>query len=157
MELAARRGRDDKPKRARRGGAHPIDAHVGQRLRLRRTLLGLSQDDLGRSMGLTFQQIQKYERGKSRIGAGRLYEFGRVLNVPVSFFFDDAPGGTEALAPGASDAPQVPFPMEGRRDRQLLELMRAYRRINDPQVRRSLFELAKSLAALPGATDEPEE
>ena len=114
-------------------------------------LLGMSQHDVGRAMGLTFQQIQKYERGKSRIGAGRLYEFGRILHVPVSFFFDDLAGGSEA--PNPNDA--APILLEGRRDRQLLELMRAYRRILDPDVRRTLFELAKSLASRPGTSGEP--
>ncbi|MSO53999.1 MAG: XRE family transcriptional regulator [Rhodospirillales bacterium] len=141
--MATRRARDDKSKPVRRGGQDPIDAHVGGRLRLRRMLLGMSQYDIGQAMGLTFQQIQKYERGKSRIGAGRLYEFARVLNVPVSFFFDDLAG--DGAAGSHDDA--APVETEGRRDRQLLELMRAYRRILDPDVRRTLFELAKSLAS----------
>ena len=71
------------------GIPNPVDIHVGSRVRLRRTLLGLSQEKLGEAVGLTFQQIQKYERGANRIGASRLFEFSRILDVPVSFFFDD--------------------------------------------------------------------
>ena len=71
---------------------NPIDVHVGKRLRLRRTLLGMSQERLGELLGLTFQQVQKYERGVNRIGSSRLFELGQILDVPVSFFFDDLPG-----------------------------------------------------------------
>src|SRR4028119_625057 len=70
----------------------PIDVHVGSRVRLRRTLLGMSQEKLGEALGLTFQQVQKYERGVNRIGASRLFDLSRVLDVPISFFFDDMPG-----------------------------------------------------------------
>ncbi len=70
---------------------NPIDIHVGKRLRLRRTLLGMSQERLGELLGLTFQQVQKYERGANRIGSSRLFELGQILDVPVSFFFDDLP------------------------------------------------------------------
>ena len=69
----------------------PIDVHVGSRIRLRRTLLGMSQERLGESLGLTFQQVQKYERGVNRVGASRLFDLSRVLDVPISFFFDDMP------------------------------------------------------------------
>ena len=68
---------------------HPVDVHVGTRVRLRRTLLGMSQEKLGEAIGLTFQQVQKYERGTNRIGASRLYELSRVLDVPVGFFFEE--------------------------------------------------------------------
>src|SRR5436309_15816317 len=73
----------------------PIDVHVGSRIRLRRTLLGMSQERLGEALGLTFQQVQKYERGVNRVGASRLFDLSRVLDVPISFFFDDMP---ESLA-----------------------------------------------------------
>jgi transcriptional regulator with XRE-family HTH domain len=76
----------------------PIDTHVGSRVRLRRTLLGMSQEKLGEALGLTFQQVQKYERGVNRIGASRLFDLSRVLDVPIGFFFDDMPG---ANGPGA--------------------------------------------------------
>jgi transcriptional regulator with XRE-family HTH domain len=135
----------------------PIDVHVGRRLRLRRTLLGMSQERLGQLLGLTFQQIQKYERGVNRIGSSRLYQLGQILNIPVSFFFDDLPEGEGArapvvLAPGLAEDP-IGFVFDDGRDlaldkRETLELVRAYNRIPDPAVRKRLFELAKALANL---------
>ncbi len=136
----------------RRGGRpkidapSPVDIHVGSRVRLRRTLLGLSQEKLGTAVGLTFQQIQKYERGANRIGASRLFEMSRVLDVPVQFFFDEMPVEPESSdyrpMSGEAEAPEQD-PMVKR---ETLELVRAYYRIPDAQVRRRLFELAKALA-----------
>ena len=131
------------------GIPNPVDIHVGSRVRLRRTLLGLSQEKLGEAVGLTFQQIQKYERGANRIGASRLFEFSRILDVPVSFFFDDMAErakvreGQEAV--GLADQPQAALEPDPLTRRETLELVRAYYRIGDPQVRKRLFELAKSL------------
>ncbi len=131
------------------GTPNPVDIHVGGRVRLRRTLLGLSQEKLGEAVGLTFQQIQKYERGANRIGASRLFEFSRILDVPVSFFFDDMPevmpgeGGHAAW--GMGDQPQTSLEPDPLTRRETLELVRAYYRIEDPQIRKRLFELAKSL------------
>jgi transcriptional regulator with XRE-family HTH domain len=134
---------------------NPIDVHVGRRLRLRRTLLGMSQERLGQLLGLTFQQIQKYERGVNRIGSSRLYELGQILDVPVSFFFDDmadGEGAQDLLAPGLAEEPaEFAFdePQAPRFDkRETLELVRAYNRIADPAVRKRLFELTKALANL---------
>lgn len=130
-------------------GPNPVDVHVGSRVRLRRTLLGLSQEKLGEAVGLTFQQIQKYERGANRIGASRLFEFSRILDVPVSFFFDDMAdrviGNNGAGATGFADQPQASLDADPLTRRETLELVRAYYRISDPQVRKRLFELAKSL------------
>jgi transcriptional regulator with XRE-family HTH domain len=133
---------------------NPIDVHVGRRLRLRRTLLGMSQERLGQLLGLTFQQIQKYERGVNRIGSSRLYELGQILDVPISFFFDDMAqdgGAPELLAPGLAEDP-ADFAFDARdlqlEKRETLELVRAYNRIPDPAVRKRLFELAKALANL---------
>lgn len=133
--------------RPRIGKPHPIDVHVGSRVRLRRTLLGMSQEKLGDAIGLTFQQVQKYERGANRIGASRLYDLSRVLDVPVSFFFDDAPvGEAEAMpAPGVEEEP-APMELDPMAKRETLELVRAYYRVTDPAVRKRLFELTKSLA-----------
>ena len=83
------------------GSANPIDVHVGARMRLRRTLLGMSQEKLGEAIGLTFQQVQKYERGANRIGASRLFDLSRVLDVPVSFFFDDMGEAAQSSSPAA--------------------------------------------------------
>ena len=141
---------------------NPIDVHVGRRLRLRRTLLGMSQERLGQLLGLTFQQIQKYERGVNRIGSSRLYELGQILDVPVSFFFDDMSEGGRAqdvLAPGLAEDP-AGFAFDDARELQLdkretLELVRAYNRILDPAVRKRLFELTKTLANLPVSGRKP--
>lgn len=136
---------------------NPIDVHVGHRLRLRRTLLGMSQERLGELLGLTFQQIQKYERGVNRIGSSRLYRLGQILDVPVSFFFDDmaeaeaAAGGSLAASGLAEEGTAFEFnddrtlPLDKR---ETLELVRAYYRIGDPAVRKRLFELTKALANL---------
>lgn len=136
---------------------NPIDVHVGKRLRLRRTLLGMSQERLGELLGLTFQQVQKYERGVNRIGSSRLYELGQILDVPVSFFFDDMPP-SEPLVPAEVGRPglaeegapfehgEVPdLPLDKR---ETLELVRAYYRIADPAIRKRLFELTKALGNL---------
>ncbi len=130
------------------GIPNPVDVHVGSRVRLRRTLLGLSQEKLGEAVGLTFQQIQKYERGANRIGASRLFEFSRILDVPVSFFFDDMSDRVmsgDAMASGMADQPQQSLDPDPLTRRETLELVRAYYRIGDPQVRKRLFELTKSL------------
>lgn len=134
------------------GKPNPIDVHVGARVRLRRTLLGMSQEKLGEAIGLTFQQVQKYERGANRIGASRLFDLSRVLDVPVSFFFDDMSDDTSQQSPRMMatiegfEEPQTPFEADPMTKRETLELVRAYYRITDPQVRKRVFELAKALA-----------
>jgi transcriptional regulator with XRE-family HTH domain len=136
-----RRRKSDKP--------NPIDVHVGSRVRLRRTLLGMSQERLGNAIGLTFQQVQKYERGANRIGASRLFDLSRVLDVPVSFFFDDIhPNVAASVAEGASgmSEPAAPYEPDPMMRRETLELVRAYYRVSDAQTRRRLFELVKAIA-----------
>ncbi|MFN3077551.1 MAG: helix-turn-helix domain-containing protein [Alphaproteobacteria bacterium] len=132
------------------GSPNPIDVHVGGRVRLRRTLLGMSQEKLGDAIGLTFQQVQKYERGANRIGASRLWDLSRVLDVPVSFFFDDMVEATTSQSPrmlsGMTEEPSS-FDADPMTKRETLELVRAYYRISDPQVRKRVFELAKALAS----------
>jgi transcriptional regulator with XRE-family HTH domain len=130
----------------------PIDVHVGSRIRLRRTLLGMSQERLGESLGLTFQQVQKYERGVNRVGASRLFDLSRVLDVPISFFFDDMPdslaanfGGIPARRPGSGSETQDPFGDDTLSRRETLELVRAYYRITDPSIRKRVFDLIKSM------------
>jgi transcriptional regulator with XRE-family HTH domain len=126
-----------------------IDAHVGTRVRLRRMLLGMSQEKLGESLGLTFQQIQKYEKGVNRIGASRLYELSRVLGVPVGFFYDEAPADTAdgLLQSGFAEAEtQESYIVDFLGSREGLELNRAFLRIKDPKVRRSVVDLVRSLA-----------
>lgn len=136
----------------REGRPSPIDVHVGSRVRLRRTLLGMSQERLGEALGLTFQQVQKYERGVNRVGASRLFDLSRVLDVPISFFFDDMPDSlANSLNPplsrrstGFSDAPDG-FGDDTLSRRETLELVRAYYRITDPAVRKRVFDLIKSM------------
>src|SRR5579864_96200 len=127
---------------------NPIDVQVGSRVRLRRNMLGLSQEKLGEAIGLTFQQVQKYERGANRIGASRLHELSRVLDVPVSFFFDDVdPVRAPAIPGGFAEPPAEGFDSDPLRRRETVELVDAYYAVEDPVVRRRLFELAKALAA----------
>jgi len=145
MQKTGRRQKGDKP--------NPIDVHVGSRLRLRRTLLGMSQEKLGDAIDLTFQQVQKYERGANRIGASRLYELARVLDVPVSYFFEELEADGLSGLDGQAAEPRQSNPMMKR---ETLELVRAYLRISDPQVKRRLFELAKVLAAFP-ASEVPDD
>lgn len=134
----------------RTGKPNPVDIHVGSRVRLRRTLLGLSQEKLGEAVGLTFQQIQKYERGANRIGSSRLYALSCILDVPVSFFFEDMPaeisGKGGRPVPGVVSRTQHGFSADPLAKRETLELVRAYYKIKEPTVRKRLFELAKSLA-----------
>jgi transcriptional regulator with XRE-family HTH domain len=144
--------RAPKPDDALLGVPRAVDMHVGARLRLRRTLLGISQEKLGEAVGLTFQQIQKYERGANRVGASRLYEFSRVLDVPVSFFFDDMNEKTRATRgrridpKSLMDGDQTELESDPLARRETLELVRAYYKIEDPKIRKRLFELTKTLA-----------
>jgi transcriptional regulator with XRE-family HTH domain len=132
------------------GKPNPIDIHVGGRVRLRRTLLGMSQEKLGEAIGLTFQQVQKYERGANRIGSSRLFDLARVLDVPVSYFFEDMSADTAARTPsrikGLGEAKAGAIEPDPMVKRETLELVRAYYRIGDPAIRKRLFELTKSLA-----------
>lgn len=156
----ARRGRP--PAKRGSGGPNPVDVHVGARLRLRRTLLGLSQEKLGEAIGLTFQQVQKYERGANRIGCSRLFDLSRVLDVPVGYFFEEMSDDTAKRSPakrqgGWSDRDQANF--EHERDpmvkRETLELVRAYYKIDNEMLRKQLFELTKSLGAASAKAAKP--
>lgn len=126
---------------------NPVDVHVGSRVRLRRTLLGMSQEKLGAALNLTFQQVQKYERGSNRIGSSRLYQLSRILEVPVAFFFDDMPAdiGGMPLPPGLPLAPNDADP-NALSKRETLELVRAYYRIGDPQLRKRICDLVRSFS-----------
>ncbi len=133
----------------------PIDVHVGARLRLRRNLLGLSQEQLGKASGLTFQQIQKYEHGTNRMGASRLYQMAKLLDVSVAYFFEEIPKEiTEPeLKLGFGESGQASLegmPSSGESEllhrRETLELIRAYYRITDSKQRRKIYELIKTMA-----------
>ena len=148
-----------KPSRARRSvnkqtsrrGPHPIDVHVGSRVRLRRNLLGMSQTALGRAIGLTFQQIQKYERGVNRVGASRLFHLSRALDVPVSFFFEEMPAAAARArrVKGFSEPPMAEFDHDPMNKRETIELVRAYYRVTDPGLRKRVLDLIKALGKNP--------
>ena len=132
------------------GAPNPIDVHVGARMRLRRTLLGLSQEKLGQMIGLTFQQVQKYERGANRVSCSRLFDLSRSLEVPISYFFDDMAVEVSNLSPVqmVREPPrEEPATAEAdpRLRRETLELVRNYYSITDPDVRRRIYDLAKAL------------
>jgi transcriptional regulator with XRE-family HTH domain len=131
------------------GNPDPVDIHVGARLRLRRTLIGMSQEQLSVALGITFQQVQKYERGANRISASRLFQASRTLGVPVSWFF-------ESMSDAAAAASATPAVVEGERvakdperrmmRRETMELVRAYYSIGDVRLRRRLYEMAKAMS-----------
>ena len=127
---------------------NPIDVHVGSRIRLRRNMVSMSQEKLGEALGITFQQIQKYEKGTNRVGASRLQQISKVLGVPVSFFFEDAPG--DEPANGMGEAQSSGFVVDFLSSSEGLQLNRAFARISDAKVRRKIIELVRTLA------DEPE-
>jgi transcriptional regulator with XRE-family HTH domain len=130
-----------------------IDVHVGNRVRVRRMMIGLSQERLGEKLGLTFQQVQKYEKGANRISASRLFRIAEVLNVPVAFFFDGVPGGREGgEAAGFQEDSPTPYMLDFIGTPEGLQLNRAFTRIADPAVRRHILNLVKSLA---GPDDGP--
>ena len=120
--------------------ANPIDAQVGNRVRIRRMLIGMSQEKLGDLLGLTFQQVQKYEKGINRIGAGRLFEIARILDVPVDFFYDGV--GAASDGPAEASAPVMEFVSSN----EGLQLSLAFMKIKDAKVRKRVLDLVKSLA-----------
>jgi len=126
---------------------NPIDLHVGKRIRLRRMEIGVSQEKLGDALGITFQQVQKYEKGANRVGASRLQNIASALKVPVSYFFDDAPGDPETGQPGSSGPTKSIDVMDFLSSSDTLKLNRAFIKIEDPKVRRKIIDLVKSLAA----------
>ena len=136
-----------------------MDVHVGSRIRLRRSLLGMSQEKLGELMGVTFQQVQKYERGANRIGASRLYELSQILDIPVSFLFDDVPESVARQSaprwvpdrggnPGGLPSPGDPL-FDAAARTESLELARMYERVGDSDTRKKILELARAIANMP--------
>ena len=131
---------------------NPVDTHVGSRVRLRRMLLGMSQERLGNAMGLTFQQVQKYEKGVNRIGASRLFHISRILDVPVQFFFEEAPQTDGAAVAGMAEPESETFILEFLNSREGLELNRAFVNIGDPKVRKSVVDLVRALRTNSGTS-----
>lgn len=162
MKKKSLRGRLD-------GEPNPIDIHVGNRVRMYRTLKGLSQEKLGEALGLTFQQVQKYEKGLNRIGASRLWDISQVLDTPVALFYEGITDETQSLSPRHIHS-QNPMDLNDRvaqisaqadedplNRRESLELMRAYYRIPDRVMAHKIFDLMKTLAFPIGETESSEE
>ena len=126
-------------------GPHPIDVHVGSRVRLRRTLLGLNQTQLGEQLGITYQQVQKYEQGVNRISASRLYKLTQILDTPLAFFFEDVPLETDGAVTQKANSGALGGILLKR---ETLEFVRAYYRIGDPAARKGLFDLTEAMANL---------
>ncbi|QQG35512.1 MAG: helix-turn-helix transcriptional regulator [Micavibrio aeruginosavorus] len=145
-------GKSRKPSRPK-GGPKAMDVHVGNRLRMRRSIIGWSQEKLADCVGLTFQQVQKYERGANRISASRLYDFSRVLDVPISYFFEQY---NEKQKPatfkyGFADSDQDEFLDTGKwYDKETLELIRIYYSIQDQKLRRNLVKVIQNMAEMQG-------
>jgi transcriptional regulator with XRE-family HTH domain len=124
---------------------NPIDIHVGSRVRLRRMMLGMSQEKLGEHLGITFQQIQKYEKGTNRIGASRLQHISTTLAVPVSFFFEDAPG-TPGSAAGMAESRPASYMTDFLSSSEGIQLNKAFVRIKDSKLRRRIIDLVRAAA-----------
>ncbi|MEN5083930.1 helix-turn-helix transcriptional regulator [Bosea sp. TWI1241] len=124
---------------------NPIDRHVGSRVRMRRMLAGVSQEKLGEALGLTFQQVQKYEKGSNRISASRLQQIAQMLEVPVAFFFEGAPTGA-APEGGFADMAATSYVSDFLATSEGVQLTKAFVRIRNPRVRRRVVELVEALA-----------
>jgi transcriptional regulator with XRE-family HTH domain len=129
---------------------NPIDRHVGGRVRMRRMMLGMSQEKLGDALSLTFQQVQKYEKGTNRIGASRLQQISHILQVPVSFFFEGAPELHDQSSPqGLAEAPSPAYVSDFLATSDGLALTKAFMRIRDPKLRRRIVDLVEQIAGEP--------
>lgn len=135
---------------------HPVDIHVGKRLRSRRTILGMSQEEIGAAVGITFQQVQKYERGLNRIGSSRLYQFSCLLGVSVSYFFEEFHDASLSTDSGMAEEP-ASFEHEHFNNKEVLTLVRAYYGISDPLVRKKILSLVKSLSGISIPDEETSE
>ncbi|MCP4616369.1 MAG: helix-turn-helix domain-containing protein [Bradyrhizobium sp.] len=124
---------------------NPVDKYVGSRVRMRRIMLGMSQEKLGEALGLTFQQIQKYEKGTNRVGASRLQQISEVLQVPVSFLFDGGPSGA-AANPASAESASPTYIADFLATSEGLALTRAFTRIPDSKLRRSIVDLVEQIA-----------
>jgi transcriptional regulator with XRE-family HTH domain len=136
---------------------NPIDKHVGSRVRMRRMMLGMSQEKLGDALGLTFQQVQKYEKGTNRIGASRLQQISQILQVPVAFFFEGAPviSGEYVPTSGMQEAPSPAYVSDFLATSDGLSLTKAFMRIKDAKLRRRIVDLVQQIAGEDADTKEP--
>ena len=124
---------------------NPIDTYVGSRVRQRRTMLGMNQEALAKRLDLSFQQIQKYERGTNRIGSSRLFHISQILDVPINFFFE-AVAKNEGRRTSGSEPKAVPEIANFQSKRETLDLVRAFTKISDPTVRKRILEMAKAMS-----------
>jgi transcriptional regulator with XRE-family HTH domain len=124
---------------------NPVDKYVGSRVRMRRIMLGMSQEKLGEALGLTFQQVQKYEKGTNRIGASRLQQISHILQVPVAFFFEGAPN-LHGTGDGAKEAPSPAYVSDFLATSEGLSLTKAFMRIKEPKLRRRIVDLVEEIA-----------
>ena len=129
---------------------NPIDKHVGSRVRMRRMMLAMSQEKLGDALGLTFQQVQKYEKGTNRIGASRLQQISNILQVPVAFFFEGAPDMADGGRSAAKDAPSPAYVSDFLATSDGLALTKAFMRITDAKLRRRIVDLVEQIAGEDG-------
>lgn len=134
-------------------GPNPIDVHVGARIRLRRNLIGVTQQDLGKALGLTFQQVQKYERGMNRVGASRLFDIGQILNVPIQYFFENISESVAERSPrrmqGVSEPATPDYAADPMSDKDTRDLVKAFQNISDSVRRRKLIELCRAMSDQP--------
>jgi transcriptional regulator with XRE-family HTH domain len=125
---------------------NPIDKHVGARVRMRRVLIGMSQEKLGEALGITFQQVQKYEKGTNRMGASRLQQAARIMGVPVNFFFEGTQSDT-AMATGFAEPGSPAYLADFASTQDGSQLIKAFTKIKDPKVRRRIIELVEAMAS----------
>src|SRR6202158_4389958 len=128
---------------------NPVDKYVGSRVRMRRIMLGMSQEKLGEALGLTFQQVQKYEKGTNRVGASRIQQISEILQVPVSFLFEEGPSGPASTA-GYREGSSPAYVSDFLATSEGLALTRAFTRIADAKLRRSIVEMVEQIAAREG-------
>ena len=134
---------------------NPVDVHVGSRVRLRRTMEKMSQEKLGDALGVTFQQIQKYEKGSNRIGASRMQQIAETLKVPVSFFFEDAPGGVVGKsASGMAEGGSSTYVVDFLSSAEGIELNRAFVQISNPAIRKKIIDMVRTLAKETSKSDD---
>lgn len=133
---------------------NPIDVHVGSRVRMRRMIVGMSQEKLGEALGLTFQQIQKYEKGSNRIGASRLHQIATALGVQIEFFYEGAPPAAGMTTEGFAEDPNPPYMTDFLSTADGLQLMRAFVRVRDARVRKRVVDLVEALAEADDAASE---
>ncbi len=127
---------------------HDIDSYVGKRLKQRRTIMGLSQEAIAKAVGITFQQVQKYEKGSNAMNANRLYEFSRFMNVPVAYFFEGVEQNISNpnTNSGFAETSATAFDHETASDRESLEMMKSFKRIKEPAVRKRLADLLRAIS-----------